>query len=96
MKLTGEEARQVVWEEDVNWSEVRGTVQVISNSRWSVNKKGVFKHLATEKHYEFKWSVAATEGQSEEPFKYIKEYCPQEVELKEVLVKQWVPVGGAS
>jgi hypothetical protein len=40
----------------------------------------------------FSWSEGATEAQVEVPFEYSEQVEPTEVELREVKVKQWVPV----
>ena len=90
MKLTGEEARNIVWGEDEDWDEVED--HVVDNSRWSIFHEGIFKHTLTGRHYEFFWSVGATESQDERPFEGEDEVKPVEVAQREVLVKQWVPL----
>ena len=92
MKLTGKEARDVIWGDSDDWEETIDTVQVTGKSRWSIQKEGVFLHKPSNKHYEFYWQVGATEMQDEQPFEYEKEVHPVEVELKEIVVQKWVPV----
>lgn len=88
MKLTAEQARDIVWESDEDWQSVEE--EVVGNDRWSIHKTGVFKHIPTAKFYRFNWSVGATEYQDEQPYEYDKEVEVAEVELREILVKQWV------
>jgi hypothetical protein len=91
MKLTSEEAKSVVWEDNEDWKPE--SVEVIEEtSRWSVFKSRVFEHLASGKFYEFDWSEGATECQDESPYEYDKEYTPREVVKKEVTSYKWVSV----
>jgi hypothetical protein len=92
MKLTGKEARDVIYGDSDDWEEVTGTVLIVDKSRWSIQKEGVFLHKPSKKHYEFYWQVGATEMQDEQPFEYDKEVEPVEVELKEVIIQKWMPV----
>lgn len=90
MIIEKEEAKRIVWEDHEDWDEV--TSEVIDNTRWSVLKEGVFKHLPTGKFYQVNWSEGATEMQDEAPFDYDDEVTFDEVELKEVTVEKWVLV----
>lgn len=91
MKLTPDEARSIVWEDNSDWETIEENV--VDNSRWSIHKEGVFKHLPSGKFYELDWSIGATESQDESPFEYqTGDITPIEVELVEVLVKKWVSV----
>lgn len=92
MKLTGKEARDIVWGDSDDWEEVINTVRAIDKSRWSIEKEGVFLHKPSNKYYKFYWQVGATEMQDEQPFEYEDEVEPVEVELKEVIVQKWIPV----
>ena len=91
MKLTGEEARAVVWDETDDWEPV-SSKEIINTSRWSLGVGRVFKHIPTNKFYMFYWSEGATEQQEESPFEYENFYSPQKVVEKEVVVKKWVGV----
>jgi hypothetical protein len=92
MKLTAEEARDIVFDCSDDWSTVQGTVEVTGKSRWSIYKEGVFLHKPSNKYYLFEWQVGATEMQDEQPYEYVDYVEPTEVVLQEVVVKQWVPV----
>lgn len=66
--------------------------EVIDNSRWSINHKMVFKYK--DKFYMSFYSVGATEQQCECAYEYSSaEIDCDEVEQKEVTVKQWVIIG---
>jgi len=90
MKLTAEEAREIVWGDHEDWREVESTI--IDQTRWEVIREGVFKHIPTDKHYSVCWGIGATEQQDTGPFEYEKEVEFEEVVQKEVVVKQWVGV----
>jgi len=64
--------------------------EIIDHSRWSVIHNIVFEHEG--KFYQTGYSVGATESQYESPWEYDDEVECTEVELKEVMVKQWVTV----
>jgi len=91
MKLTGQEAREVVWEEHPDWEQA-SSPEIYDTSRWSNLFSGVFKHLPTDKYYEFCWSQGATECQDEQPFEYEKEVEPILVEKQIVQVEKWVAI----
>lgn len=87
MKLTGQQAREIVCEYDENWEEIESNP--VDTSRWSIHYEGIFKHIPTEKYYKFKWRVGATEDQDERPFEYAKEVIPVEVHKVEKVVQVW-------
>lgn len=89
MKLTGEEARDIVYEDDGDWKAV-SIISIIDTSRWSVIQSQVFKFVLTGQFYEFIWSEGATECQDERAYENETFYEPIEVEEKEVTIKQWV------
>lgn len=64
--------------------------EVDDTSRWSVIHNLIFKH--EDKYYQTSYSVGATEMQYERPWEYEDEVTCVEVELKEVVVKKWVPI----
>jgi hypothetical protein len=64
--------------------------EITDTSRWSIHHKIVFEHEG--KYYRTFYSEGATEMQDESPWEYEKEVDCVEVELKEVVVEQWVPV----
>ena len=90
MKLCQEDARAMVWGDSEDFEEVE--VNVVDNTRWSIVKDGIFRHLPTGKFYSTSWSVGATEYQDEQPFEYEEEVELQEVVPKQVTVTQYVPV----
>ena len=90
MKLSGEEARNIVYDLDALWK--RATKNVVEETtRWSIIKSAVFQHLPSGKFYEFWWSQGATETQDEAPFEYDDEYEPVEVVQKIVKRVIWEP-----
>lgn len=91
MKLTPDEARDVVFDCHEDWKCVDGP-NTNGHSRWSVRYEGVYQHIPTNKHYLFEWSKGATESQDEQAFQYDKEVEPKLVERKAVTVMQWVEV----
>ena len=91
MKLTGEEARDVVYDDAEDWQQVEETT-IDGHSRWSIQKSGVFRHIPTDTHYRFDWQVGATESQDELAYEYDDFYEPTKVELKEVVIKRWEDV----
>ncbi len=86
--INKEEAQLAVWNDSDKWEEIESNV--IDNSRWSVQKEGIFKHIESGKFYSFNWQQGATETQDERPFEYESEVTVIEVEQKEVTVKKWV------
>lgn len=65
--------------------------KVVDNTRWSIIHEIVFEDNG--KFYQTEYSVGATEMQSEEPWEYEDEVECTEVELREVTVKKWMPIG---
>ena len=64
--------------------------EIIDTSRWSVYHKIVFEDNG--KFYSAIYSEGATELQDEKPWEYQDKVECIEVELKEIKVKEWVPV----
>lgn len=89
MKITGDEAREMVYDDHEDFEEVESSI--IDTSRWSIIHEGVFKHIPTGKFYQTSWSTGATEMQDESPFEYESEVELEEVEQQEVTVIKWVP-----
>jgi hypothetical protein len=91
-EFSSEELMCVVYGDQPGWSELRGERKILDQGRWVTLWCSIFKHEASGRHYEIGWERASTEQQegseSNDPT------CI-EVELKEVLVKQWVPVSEA-
>ncbi len=91
MKLTAEEAREVVWDESADWEHVPGTTHIIDQRRWVTVLDAVFKHKPTGKFYSLSWERGSTEYQECLPFEYDGPVL-EEVELREVVTTEWVGV----
>ncbi len=91
MKLTANEARDIVYDDAKDWAMVTGTLEIDGNGRWSIYKTAVFLHEPSKKHYSMSWSVGATESQDERAFEYT-EPEPIEVHQVEKTVTIWEPV----
>ena len=48
MKLTGEEAREIVEEANEDWKEIES--KIVDNSRWSIHHQGRCQHISTGKY----------------------------------------------
>ena len=90
MKLTGDEAREIVWKCNKDWKQIE--YDLVDNDRWSLHYEGIFKHIPTEKYYKLQWSVGATEYQDEKPFQYTKEVIPIEVHKVKKTIEAWEPI----
>jgi hypothetical protein len=89
VKLTKEEARDVVWEDHEDWETIEE--DICSNSRWAIHMRGIFKHVPSGKFYELHWDKGATEYQEQQPFEYTD---PDLIEVHQVekVVKVWETV----
>lgn len=65
--------------------------RIIDTTRWSIVHEIVFEDNG--KFYQTTYSEGATEMQDERPWEYEDEVECEEVELREVKVKKWMPVG---
>jgi len=65
---------------------------IIDTTRWSIIHEIVFADKG--KFYRTTYSEGATECQDERPWEYEDEVECEEVELREVKVKKWMPVEG--
>ncbi|MGM9987353.1 MAG: hypothetical protein ACI35O_09015 [Bacillaceae bacterium] len=63
--------------------------EITETSRWSIHHRIIFSYQG--RFYETHYSEGATEMQDESPWEYEDQVECQEVELKEVKVKKWVP-----
>lgn len=64
--------------------------RIIDTTRWSIIHEIVFADKG--KFYMTTYSEGATERQDERPWEYEDEIECEEVELREVKIKKWVPV----
>ena len=92
MKLTKDQATDVVYGDDADWQQVPGTEQIVDQGRWSTTFSAVFQHKPTGKHYSLYWARGSTEQQEQSPFEY-DDPDLYEVELREVTKKKWMLVG---
>lgn len=90
MKLTGEEARNVVYNDHDDWKPVKGTRKTEDHERWTVGYTEVFEHIPTKKFYSFYWTKGATEHQDQSAYEDEEEVEPYEVVRKLVQTEQWV------
>jgi len=65
---------------------------IIDTTRWSIIHEIVFADKG--KFYRTTYSEGATECQDERPWEYEDEIECEEVELREIKVKKWMPVEG--
>lgn len=63
---------------------------IVDTTRWSIIHEIVFEDNG--KFYSATYSEGATECQDERPWEYESEVECEEVELREVVVKKWMPV----
>ena len=87
MKLSKTEAEDIVYEEHEYWIKIEE--KIVGQSRWTTNYSGIFKHIPSERFFKVWYSRGSTEYQETDLF------CNDEVEfieveLKEVLITQWV------
>lgn len=90
MKLSSEDALNLVYDELEDWQKIES--HIVGHSRWSVQHEGIYQYMPTGKFYKFKWSVGATEYQDESPFQYEDEVEPIEVQPTFVTVQKWETV----
>jgi len=84
-----EEAIDIVTDNHDDFTCVEETIQ--DQSRWNTYFKGIFINNKTNKHYSVIYGRGSTECQESELF-YTDEVIFTEVELKEVITKEWVKV----
>lgn len=94
MKLSVEEASQVIDHDHEDWERASG-LAIEDHSRWAVHQSQIFKHIPSGKYYEFYWSVGATESQDMDLDSMFGCYGEQQYEPTEVIevismVKKWV------
>jgi len=81
MKLTREEAQDLLWEGSEDWETIYDNI--VETSRWSEHHEIVFKYLPTGKFYMASYSKGLTESQDESPWEYgdpdFTEVWPEEV-----------------
>lgn len=91
MELSGDDARNIVYGNSVDWKEIQSS-RITGQSRWCVEKTAVFQHIESGAYYRFNWRQGATEGQDERAYEYEKTYSPQQVTPIEETITKYVPV----
>lgn len=95
MILSLEEASLVVYDDHEDFITLYDTKEIISRRRWYTQYTKVVKYNPSGKHYRIHYNVGNTEIQdcgAQEMFDYQEQVKLHEVELKEVVVKQWIRV----
>ena len=88
MKFPVQVMRDIARDESVEYVII--DEKIVDTDRWSIQYEVIFKNLKTGKYYRTYWQRGATEMQDEQPFEYDKDDVScNEVELVEVMVKQW-------
>ena len=77
MKLSEEEAREIVYEDHEDWDMVHH--EFTGQRRWVAENYSIHIHKPSEKHYAFNYDTPLTESQDSEPFEYGGEVTPVEV-----------------
>ena len=91
MKLTREEARDIIWQDNEDWETVEE--ERVGHSRWSIQIESIVKHLPSDKFYRVYWSKGATEQQYEKPFENEDPVFTEVHQVeKTVVVKSWETV----
>ena len=80
----------LIEELDLPYSAVEETI--ISQSRWLTHFQIIFKDPADGKFYQTTYSAGSTECQDYTPWEDEEEIETTEVELRDVVVKRYVPV----
>jgi hypothetical protein len=89
MILTASEAKEIVWDDHKDWEEVKGTKEIVDQSRWSTFLTAIFHHKSTDKYYRASWSRGSTEGQEESPYENDTEAEFTEVHKVQKMVDVW-------
>ncbi len=86
--LTPEEARDIVCRSSKDWRRASDE-EIVDQRRWVTVYSAVFKHLPTDKHYDFNWEQGSTEMQEQDPYEFDTVVTVHEVKLVEKIVKIW-------
>jgi hypothetical protein len=89
MKVTKEEARDIIFDCHDEWSSI--STEVYGSTRWSTLKRGYFRHLESQKVYMLGWQDGATECQGERPFDYTEPVLVEVVQIPKTIMV-WVKV----
>jgi hypothetical protein len=90
MKIVKEEAERIVYEDAEGWEMISETIE--DQRRWVTVFSGMFRHIASGKVYEVSYEKGSTECQDDTELFYDDPVEFDEMEEREVTVKQWFPV----
>lgn len=91
MRLTAEDAREVVYDYHPDWKEVSPR-KLEDKSRWELNYSIVCLYVPSGKHYKFWYSVGATELQDRQAYEDVAFVKPVEVKKVTKTIEVWEPV----
>jgi hypothetical protein len=77
LKLTPEDARNIVWGDSEEFKHV--SEKITGTSRWSILYEKIVQRNSDNKFFKMNYRVGATESQDEQPFEYEKEVIINEV-----------------
>jgi hypothetical protein len=77
LKLTPEDARNIVWEDSDDFVSI--SERITGTSRWSILYEKIVQRNSDGKFFKLNYRVGATESQDEKPFEYEKEVIAKEV-----------------
>lgn len=63
---------------------------MVDQRRWVTVFEEIYRHIPTDKTYRFCYELGSTECQENDPFIGDQEFA--EVELRDAVVKKWMPV----
>lgn len=87
IKLTGDEARKIVWGQHRDWQTVESNLT--NTDKWSFFYQGIFKYIPIEKYYKFEWNQDKDEYQDEDFFDRQEEVILKEVHKVAKMVEVW-------
>jgi len=89
MKVSKEEARDIIYDDSEDWSLVQK--ETVGTTRWSTMYLGYFLHIPTNTTYKLEWQQGSTESQDERPFDYTEPELVEVVQRPKTIMV-WVPV----
>lgn len=89
MKLSKDEAKEIVWQNHEDFEDVKDTEEIIGQSRWTTSFSKVVKQLSTGKFFEICWDKGSTEVQDGQEMFYENEVELPEVHQVEKVIMVW-------
>lgn len=90
LKMTAEEGRAIVFEDNEDFETVSD--EVYETSRWSLHREIIVQRMSDNTYWRGYYSVGKTEQQMERPYDHDDEAVFAQVEQKEVVSTVWVVV----